>query len=120
MFHPYCHASPVVVGQDRFGDLAAPGKGQAMGVQEDEITVLGSMAVLNSFAAAADLMAAGVVDTGPMLGSLVRPRSVPRGAGQRPQRRGHQDPGRTGQLAAEIVTPDSNVSPASEATATGN
>jgi threonine dehydrogenase-like Zn-dependent dehydrogenase len=69
VFHPYCHASPVVVGQDRFGDLAAPGKGQAMGVQEDEITVLGSMAVLNSFAAAADLMAAGVVDTGPMLGS---------------------------------------------------
>jgi NADPH2:quinone reductase len=37
-------------------------------IYNDEITVLGSMAVLNSFGAAADLMAAGAVDTGPMLG----------------------------------------------------
>ena len=32
-------------------------------IYNDEITVLGSMAVLNSFGAAADLMAAGAVDT---------------------------------------------------------
>jgi 2-desacetyl-2-hydroxyethyl bacteriochlorophyllide A dehydrogenase len=37
-------------------------------IYNDEITVLGSMAVLNSFGAAADLMAAGTVDTGPLLG----------------------------------------------------
>jgi threonine dehydrogenase-like Zn-dependent dehydrogenase len=37
-------------------------------IYNDEITVLGSMAVLNSFGAAADLMAAAAVDTGPMLG----------------------------------------------------
>jgi threonine dehydrogenase-like Zn-dependent dehydrogenase len=37
-------------------------------IDNDEITVVGSMAVLNSFGAAADLMAAGAVDTGPMLG----------------------------------------------------
>src|SRR5437773_89835 len=37
-------------------------------IYNDEITVLGSMAVLNSFGAAADLMAAGAVATGPMLG----------------------------------------------------
>ena len=37
-------------------------------IYKDEITVLGSMAVLNRFGAAADLMAAGAVDTGPMLG----------------------------------------------------
>jgi threonine dehydrogenase-like Zn-dependent dehydrogenase len=38
-------------------------------IYNDEITVLGSMAVLNSFGAAADLMAAGTIDTGPLLGS---------------------------------------------------
>jgi 2-desacetyl-2-hydroxyethyl bacteriochlorophyllide A dehydrogenase len=37
-------------------------------IYNDEITVVGSMAVLNSFGAAADLMAAGAIDTGPMLG----------------------------------------------------
>ena len=37
-------------------------------IYNDEITVLGSMAVLNSFGAAADLMAAGVIDTAPLLG----------------------------------------------------
>jgi 2-desacetyl-2-hydroxyethyl bacteriochlorophyllide A dehydrogenase len=37
-------------------------------IYNDEITVLGSMAVLNSFGAAADLMAAGAVSTGPLLG----------------------------------------------------
>ncbi|HEX9358265.1 MAG TPA: zinc-binding dehydrogenase, partial [Streptosporangiaceae bacterium] len=37
-------------------------------IYNDEITVLGSMAVLNSFGAAADLMAAGTIDTGPLLG----------------------------------------------------
>jgi NADPH2:quinone reductase len=37
-------------------------------IYNDEITVVGSMAVLNSFDAAADLMAAGAVDTVPMLG----------------------------------------------------
>jgi 2-desacetyl-2-hydroxyethyl bacteriochlorophyllide A dehydrogenase len=37
-------------------------------IYNDEITVLGSMAVLNSFGAAADLMASGVIDTGPLLG----------------------------------------------------
>jgi 2-desacetyl-2-hydroxyethyl bacteriochlorophyllide A dehydrogenase len=38
-------------------------------IYNDEITVLGSMAVLNSFGAAADLMAASAIDTGPLLGS---------------------------------------------------
>ncbi len=38
-------------------------------IYNDEITVIGSMAVLNSFGAAADLMAAGAIDTGPLLGS---------------------------------------------------
>jgi 2-desacetyl-2-hydroxyethyl bacteriochlorophyllide A dehydrogenase len=38
-------------------------------IYNDEITVLGSMAVLNSFGAAADLVAAGAIDTGPLLGS---------------------------------------------------
>jgi threonine dehydrogenase-like Zn-dependent dehydrogenase len=37
-------------------------------IYNDEITVLGSMAVLNSFGAAADLMAAGLVATSPLLG----------------------------------------------------
>lgn len=37
-------------------------------IYNDEITVLGSMAVLNSFGAAADLMAAGALDTAPLLG----------------------------------------------------
>jgi threonine dehydrogenase-like Zn-dependent dehydrogenase len=37
-------------------------------IYNDEITVVGSMAVLNSFGTAADLMAAGGIDTGPMLG----------------------------------------------------
>jgi 2-desacetyl-2-hydroxyethyl bacteriochlorophyllide A dehydrogenase len=37
-------------------------------IYNDEITVLGSMAVLNSFGAAADLMAAGAIDTAPLLG----------------------------------------------------
>jgi 2-desacetyl-2-hydroxyethyl bacteriochlorophyllide A dehydrogenase len=37
-------------------------------IYNDEITVLGSMAVLNSFDAAADLMAAGVINTAPLLG----------------------------------------------------
>ena len=37
-------------------------------IYNDEITVLGSMAVLNSFGAAAELMAGGVIDTGPLLG----------------------------------------------------
>jgi 2-desacetyl-2-hydroxyethyl bacteriochlorophyllide A dehydrogenase len=37
-------------------------------IYNDEITVLGSMAVLNSFGAAADLMAAGLVETSPLLG----------------------------------------------------
>jgi threonine dehydrogenase-like Zn-dependent dehydrogenase len=37
-------------------------------IYNDEITVVGSMAVLNSFGAAADLMAAGAVDTAPLLG----------------------------------------------------
>ena len=36
-------------------------------IYNDEITVLGSMAVLNSFGAAADLMAGGSVLTGPLL-----------------------------------------------------
>jgi threonine dehydrogenase-like Zn-dependent dehydrogenase len=39
-------------------------------IYNDEITVLGSMAVLNSFGAAADLMAAGAIDTVPLLGPL--------------------------------------------------
>jgi 2-desacetyl-2-hydroxyethyl bacteriochlorophyllide A dehydrogenase len=38
-------------------------------IYNDEITVLGSMAVLNSFGAAVDMMAAGDVDTGPLLGA---------------------------------------------------
>jgi len=38
-------------------------------IYNDEITVAGSMAVLNSFGAAADLMAAGAVDTAPLLGT---------------------------------------------------
>ncbi len=38
-------------------------------IYNDEITVLGSMAVLNSFGAAADLMAAGIIDTAPLLDS---------------------------------------------------
>ena len=38
-------------------------------IYNDEITVLGSMAVLNSFGAAADLMAAGPIDTSPLLGT---------------------------------------------------
>jgi 2-desacetyl-2-hydroxyethyl bacteriochlorophyllide A dehydrogenase len=37
-------------------------------IYNDEITVLGSMAVLNSFGAAADLMANGAIATGPLLG----------------------------------------------------
>ena len=37
-------------------------------IYNDEITVLGSMAVLDSFGAAADLMVGGVIDTGPLLG----------------------------------------------------
>ena len=37
-------------------------------IYNDEITVLGSMAVLNSFGAAADLMTAGLVETSPLLG----------------------------------------------------
>jgi 2-desacetyl-2-hydroxyethyl bacteriochlorophyllide A dehydrogenase len=37
-------------------------------IYNDEITVLGSMAVLHSFGAAAELMAAGTIDTGPLLG----------------------------------------------------
>ena len=37
-------------------------------IYNDEIGIVGSMAVLNSFGAAADLMAEGAVDTGPMLG----------------------------------------------------
>jgi NADPH2:quinone reductase len=65
-----------------FGSLARGGRLMIFGVASadaavslspfriynDEITVLGSMAVLNSFGAAADLMAAGAVDTAPMLG----------------------------------------------------
>jgi 2-desacetyl-2-hydroxyethyl bacteriochlorophyllide A dehydrogenase len=38
-------------------------------IYNDEITVIGSMAVLNSFGAAADLVAGGAIDTGPLLGS---------------------------------------------------
>jgi 2-desacetyl-2-hydroxyethyl bacteriochlorophyllide A dehydrogenase len=37
-------------------------------IYNDEITIVGSMAVLNSFGAAAGLMADGVIDTGPLLG----------------------------------------------------
>ena len=37
-------------------------------IYNDELTVLGSMAVLNSFGAAADLMAAGTIQTSPLLG----------------------------------------------------
>jgi 2-desacetyl-2-hydroxyethyl bacteriochlorophyllide A dehydrogenase len=39
-------------------------------IYNDEITVLGSMAVLNSFGAAAGLMAAGAIDTVALLGPL--------------------------------------------------
>jgi threonine dehydrogenase-like Zn-dependent dehydrogenase len=39
-------------------------------IYNDEITIVGSMAVLNSFGAAADLMAEDAVDTDPMLGPL--------------------------------------------------
>jgi 2-desacetyl-2-hydroxyethyl bacteriochlorophyllide A dehydrogenase len=39
-------------------------------IYNDEITVLGSMAVLNSFGEAAGLMAAGAIDTVPLLGPL--------------------------------------------------
>src|SRR5450759_627130 len=39
-------------------------------IYNDEITVLGSLAVLHSFGAAADLMAAGAIDTVPLLGPL--------------------------------------------------
>lgn len=46
-------------------------------IYNDEITVLGSMAVLNSFGAAADLMAAGVIDTAPLLGTPVRLAGFP-------------------------------------------
>lgn len=38
-------------------------------IYNDEITVLGSMAVLNSFGAAAGLMAAGAIDTAALLGA---------------------------------------------------
>jgi 2-desacetyl-2-hydroxyethyl bacteriochlorophyllide A dehydrogenase len=38
-------------------------------IYNDEITIAGSMAVLNSFGKAADLMAASVVDTAPLLGT---------------------------------------------------
>jgi 2-desacetyl-2-hydroxyethyl bacteriochlorophyllide A dehydrogenase len=38
-------------------------------IYNDEITVIGSMAVLNSFGTAADLMAAGAIDTSPLLGT---------------------------------------------------
>jgi 2-desacetyl-2-hydroxyethyl bacteriochlorophyllide A dehydrogenase len=41
-------------------------------IYNDEITVLGSMAVLNSFGAAADLMAEGAISTGPLLGQPYR------------------------------------------------
>ncbi len=37
-------------------------------IYNDEITILGSMAVLDSFGAAAELMAAGAIDTAPLLG----------------------------------------------------
>jgi 2-desacetyl-2-hydroxyethyl bacteriochlorophyllide A dehydrogenase len=40
-------------------------------IYNDEITILGSMAVLNSFGEAVDLMAAGAIDTAPLLGSPV-------------------------------------------------
>src|SRR2546421_7450386 len=65
-----------------FGSLARGGRLMIFGVASadaavsfspfriynDEITVVGSMAVLNSFGAAADLMAAGAIDTRPLLG----------------------------------------------------
>ena len=47
-------------------------------IYNDEITVLGSMAVLNSFGAAADLMAAGAIDTAPLLGPPFALSSSPR------------------------------------------
>ena len=40
-------------------------------IYNDEITILGSMAVLNSFGEAVDLMAAGAIDTAPLRGSPV-------------------------------------------------
>ena len=72
---------PAVI-EAAFGSLARGGRLMILGVASanaavslspfriynDEITVLGSMAVLNSFGAAADLLAAGAIDTGPMLG----------------------------------------------------
>lgn len=41
-------------------------------IYNDELTVLGSMAVLHSFQEAADLMSQGVLDTAPLLGLPVR------------------------------------------------
>ena len=41
-------------------------------IYNDEIQVIGSMAVLNSFGPAAELMAAGAIDTGPLLGPPAR------------------------------------------------
>src|ERR1700761_6328881 len=41
-------------------------------IYNDEIQVIGSMAVLNSFGTAVGLMAAGAIDTGPMLGTPAR------------------------------------------------
>lgn len=38
-------------------------------IYNDEITIAGSMAVLNSFGTAAGPMADGVIDTGPLLGA---------------------------------------------------
>ena len=37
-------------------------------VYNDELTIVGSMAVLRSFGAAVDLLASGAVDPGPLLG----------------------------------------------------
>jgi NADPH2:quinone reductase len=41
-------------------------------IYNDEIQIIGSMAVLNSFGTAAGLMAAGAIDTGPLLGTPAR------------------------------------------------
>ena len=38
-------------------------------IYNDEIKIIGSMAVLDSFGEAADLMAAGAIDTVPLLGT---------------------------------------------------
>lgn len=46
-------------------------------IYNDEITVVGSMAVLDSFGAATDLMAAGAVDTTPLLGPPFRLAEFP-------------------------------------------